>query len=608
MKFILLFVTLFSFTFAQSIVTIDSDEFTIKNFKLGYFINNSAKLKFEDINKMEFKEAKNRDTLGVGIKDVWIKIKLFNATNTKQTLFLHQDLAYTFKSIKYFELNEKGKLLKEQSIVPYGPNAEEELSGADAVYEFTLNSKENKTLYIHQKTPAYHFYNFYIFSEKESVEYLIYEKVDSVLFVGLLMSLALYNFLIFLSSRYKEYLYYTLYLVSSSLWTFYMYGSLAHYMHFYGEIAFRFNSAMMFNPIFLALFVQSIFNTKEKYKKEHIFLNSIIVVLLLNFVYGLFNFPQAVELLSLTLNYSMIVFLGVAISIYLKGNKIIKIFLFAHTFYLVFSFYALIYYMGSIDSSYISSHGMGIGIAIEALFLSYLVSYKFKIMEQEKEQEKFSKLEAIQEQKISQQNNMQLQTLLSERELLLKEVFHRVKNNFHMIIGILWLQGNKAKDNAPFNELINKIKSMSKINDYLYKSDNLTKIKIDDYLNDIIKFTSSLIDEKNLKLEVNIEKIELSFNTAMHLGLILNELLTNSIKHNKDLKNIFIQISLKKESNTYSLLVHDNSKAFNADDINKGIGLMLIEDLSSKLKKSSHAFSFQNGTVFKLEFEESSLS
>ncbi|EQB34831.1 hypothetical protein M947_10190 [Sulfurimonas hongkongensis] len=83
----------------------------------------------------------------------------------------------------------------------------------------------------------------------------------------------------------------------------------------------------------------------------------------------------------------------ISISLYIKGDKLIKIFLFAHTFYLIFSVYALLYFIGFVGYNYVSSHGTSIGLIIEALLLSYLVAYKFKIMEQEKEEEKLKQIE-----------------------------------------------------------------------------------------------------------------------------------------------------------------------------------------------------------------------
>ncbi|MDY0116733.1 MAG: diguanylate cyclase [Sulfurimonadaceae bacterium] len=393
MKFIILFLSLFTFLLAQPIVHINSNTSSFTDFELSYFIDTSNNLQFEDILTVEFVRGKNKDSLGVKVRDAWIKIQLLNTTDTQQVLFLHQDLAYKFLSLEYFEISSENTLLKNHLIEPYGDLAKEQLNGADAIFKFTLSPQESKTIYVHQKTPSYHFYNFLIFTEKESIEHLIYEKVDAVLIAGLLLALAMYNLLIYISSRYKEYLYYSLYLISSTLWIFYVYGTLGHYFQIYGAIPVRFNFGIMLAPVFLALFIQTIFKTKIRYKFEHNLLNSVVFVALANFTYGLFDFTSALEIMSLSLNYALIIFMWIAISIYKKGDKLIKIFLFAHTFYLIFSVYALLYFIGFVGSNYISSHGTSIGLIVEALLLSYLVSYKFKIMEQEKEEDRMKQIE-----------------------------------------------------------------------------------------------------------------------------------------------------------------------------------------------------------------------
>lgn len=393
MKAIILLVLLFTFSYTQNVVNIDSDKFKITNFKLAYINDTADNIRFEDLSSQTFIEGKNKDSLGIRVKNSWIQIKLFNTTQNKQTLFLHQDAAFRFISLEYFEVDAQNILLNKQTVKPYGTLATKQMNGADAIFEFTLDAKETKTIYIHQTTPAFHFYNFYIFSEKESIEFLIYEKVDAVLIVGLLLALIMYNLLIFISSGYKEYLYYSLYLLSSTLWIFYSYGVLAHYLHIYGASPVKFNFGIMVAPIFLALFIQNIFKTKLKYEREHKFLNSIIAFSLINVIYGLIDFNGGLELLSLSLTYALLVFLGISISICKKGNTLIKIFLFAHTFYFIFSVYSLFYYIGIVDVNYISSHGTSIGLIFEALFLSYLVSYNLKIMKAEKEQEKIKQIE-----------------------------------------------------------------------------------------------------------------------------------------------------------------------------------------------------------------------
>lgn len=382
---LLFFIFLYSFSYGENIVKIDTNFTEIKEFQVGYIIDNEKKLTFEDIQSMKFIEGKNGNTFGANTLNTWVKIEFENITKNKQTLFLHQDEAFTLFSIDFYEVNSQGKLLQKKEINIYDADVKKDMLGADAVFKFTLDAFEKKTIYVQQQTVAYHYYNFLVFSESNSIEYLIFEKIDSVLFVGLLLALALYNLMIYITSRYKEYLYYSLYLFTASIWVLYIYGGLAHYFHMYGALPFKFNFAMVLLPLFLALFIQTILETKRYYKTEHIFLNIMIWIMSLTFIYGFINFAHALQLLSIILNYTLITFLWISISIYKKGNKIIKIFLVAHIFYIILNVYALTFYTGIGEYSYLSSHGIGIGIIIEALILSYLVSYKFKIAEEEKQ-------------------------------------------------------------------------------------------------------------------------------------------------------------------------------------------------------------------------------
>jgi len=266
MKFIITLIFLISFTFAQeSIINITSDTSSITDFKLDYFIDKTQKMDFEEVKSQKFTQGKNKDCLGAKIINVWIKIKLVNLTDKPQKLYLHQDIAYFFRKMNYFEVDEKGILLrKQEKNISHSPQSV--LDGSNAIFKFTLEAKEIKTIYVNEQTYAYHFYSFSLFGEKNSSEYLVYEKVDIVFFVGLLLALALYNFFIFISSGYKEYLYYSLYIFSAIIWIVYMYGVLAHYLNIYGVTSYRFTAGLLFSAIFLSLFIQTLVNTRTDYK------------------------------------------------------------------------------------------------------------------------------------------------------------------------------------------------------------------------------------------------------------------------------------------------------------------------------------------------------
>ncbi|MFK2823863.1 diguanylate cyclase [Arcobacter sp. YIC-80] len=458
MKLLIMLVLLFLNINASNIIQINDKKVKLSNFEILYYINDSNNIDINNIHEVKFKKGKNKASLGRTVKNTWIKIVLRNNTKDKMQLSLHQSMAFTLNKILYFEKNKEGELLKKEELNIQNPKNSTLLKGSNAIYPISINPKEIKTLYINQESSAYHFYNFSIFDNIESIKYLIYEKADGLFFFGLLLALAWYNFLFYISTKYKEYLFYSLYLFSATIWIFYMYGSLAHYFNVYGEIATKFNFALMLIPIFLTLFIQSVFETKYKYKKEHLFLNSVITLLSLNFLYGLINYNHSLVLLSITLNYSLVVFLLISISIYKKGNQVIKIFLIAHIFYIAFTLYGILFYIGMVEFNYISSHSIGIGIIIEALTLSYLISYKYKKIENEKINALNDKIKA--------------QSLLNEKNKLLK-----ITNEKSEELKVL----NKRLEELSITDKLTSLYNRTKIDDTLQRQLKYTKRYNEDF-------------------------------------------------------------------------------------------------------------------------------
>jgi len=599
---------LFSYLLASQTVEIDSDNSKIKEFKLFYLIDNSKKLTFKDVQSLEFKEGKNRDTLGATVTNTWVKVKLLNTTDREQRLVLHQDLAYTFTQLNYYELDADDTLEKTKEFLIHPPYAKKEMSGADATFHFILQAHQSKTIYVNQRTHAYHFFDYLILSEKNSSSYLINEKIDSVLLVGLLLALIIYNILIYMSSGYREYLYYSLYLSFGTLWIFYMYGALAHYFGIYGEIAFRFNFGLMISPIFLALFIQTLFKTKEMYKTEHKFLNSIIIVLSLNVIYGLIDFNSALKLLSLILDYVLIVFMWVSISLYRKGDKLIKIFLVAHTFYLIFNIYALLFYMGLVDFNYVSSHGIGIGILIEALFLAYLLAYRFKTIEREKEEQRNLKIEAIKEQNKSQLLLLQKSKMADMGEMI-ASIAHQWKQPLAVVgISVGILREKQAVDRLPKDELtkeLNRIESnvlhMSQtMEDFLtYFKPN--KIKSDFYLRDAIEKALLIIEnilfKNDIELKIDVDKEQKVYGLKEEYVQVLISIIHNSIDAlgTQDKKIIEISSSIFNEKSILS--IKDNAGGIKEEILPKvfepyfttkehkqgtGLGLYIAQEIIEK--------------------------
>jgi len=213
-----------------------------------------------------------------------------------------------------------------------------------------------------------------------------------------------------------------------------------------------------------------------------------------------------------------------------------------------------------------------IGISIMIFILTLISIYFF--MNKKKLSEKLSKT-------------------VDEKNVLLREIHHRVKNNLQIISSLLNMQSRYLTDDKSkeiVNESQNRIKSMSLIHQKLYQEDNLTGIETRTYFSELIDslISSYGIDKGKIQLDIEIENVLLDVDTSIPLGLILNEILSNAFKHGIDKeKGAFTFKFSQKSNDELFLFVKDNGDGIPADfDIkkSKSYGMKLIQSLSKKLK------------------------
>lgn len=189
---------------------------------------------------------------------------------------------------------------------------------------------------------------------------------------------------------------------------------------------------------------------------------------------------------------------------------------------------------------------------------------------------------------------------LKEKEVLLREVHHRVKNNMQVISSILNLQSSYVSDDYALTllkESQNRIKTMAYIHESLYQNKSFTSVNFSDYVytlvNNIVQSYS--YSEEKIKLDLNIEKITLSLDSSIPAGLIINELITNSIKHAfPGNKQGLITFNLRCENNFVFLELKDNGVGFgpgidfeNSHSLGLQLVNTLIEQIEGKLKFKS---------------------
>ncbi|MBE0517381.1 MAG: response regulator [Methanophagales archaeon] len=208
----------------------------------------------------------------------------------------------------------------------------------------------------------------------------------------------------------------------------------------------------------------------------------------------------------------------------------------------------------------------------------------------------------------------QIKASLREKEILLREIHHRVKNNLQIISSLLYLQSKHIKDAVAldmFRDSQNRIKSMALIHDKLYQFKDLGKIDIAEYIRALATdlFHSYGVEPDGVKLKIDVHEVLLGVDTALPWGLIINELVSNSLKHAfPDGKEGTIRIELLRSVNehTFILIVSDTGIGFpkDFDFRNTGtLGLQLVITLVEQLNGTIE-LDRSRGTEFKITFAE----
>ncbi len=206
----------------------------------------------------------------------------------------------------------------------------------------------------------------------------------------------------------------------------------------------------------------------------------------------------------------------------------------------------------------------------------------------------------------------QIKASLQEKEVLLKELHHRVKNNLQIISSLLNLQSKYIRDPQTlqmFNDSQNRIKSMASIHEILYQSRDIARIDFSEYIRNLMiqLFRSYGDHSKAITFEISVKNVMLDVDTAITCGLIINELVSNSLKHafsDRKAGKIYIEASMN-DLDTLTLIVRDNGIGFQKDaevEVTDSLGLKLVVALSNQLSGNVELDN-TNGTMFKIIFK-----
>ncbi|MEH2264488.1 PAS domain S-box protein [Nostoc sp.] len=215
-----------------------------------------------------------------------------------------------------------------------------------------------------------------------------------------------------------------------------------------------------------------------------------------------------------------------------------------------------------------------------------------------------------------QKAEVKLRHALAEKEVLLKEVHHRVKNNLQIVSSLLQLQSQTLKDPEVIKvlrESQNRIESISLIHKNLYTSANIGQIDVGDYIHNLAAslLISYQIWPEKIVLETDIDSVSLNVDQAIACGLVINELISNALKHafpNQQAGKI--SIALRNIGNNIEMTIRDNGIGLpdNLDWTNTdSLGLSLVYDLVTEQLEGDITLERNRGTVFKIQFTQLTL-
>jgi len=236
-----------------------------------------------------------------------------------------------------------------------------------------------------------------------------------------------------------------------------------------------------------------------------------------------------------------------------------------------------------------------ISIALLATLLFIAFNLKWN-----KKKKKIYKLLKKQKEEISLKND--------EKTAMLKEIHHRVKNNLQIVNSLLKFQSREIKDEnvvAIFEKAQKRVVSMAMLHEKMYNSDDLKHIDVKEYISLLV---ADLIDTysvgKKIKQNIQVENVHFEMRTLVPLGLIINEIITNSFKHAFiDILEGEIKIHIKQVKNkTYEMVIGDDGTGY-SDIEHSGIGNKLIRIFVKQLN-GTIALLKQSGTFYKIVFEE----
>ena len=568
--------------------------------------NKSLKLK-ELLNKKLFKPyRKSHFNAGISNGTVWIKFNVKNSSTTtiKKILVFSSPL---IESIKLYKGLDSQPILRGLSI------KQPQHHTLSYYYDIALTPQSEVSYYVKVKS-HYTPLSFSITLEDKN----LFLKEDrgkqfiNILLIGMLVALMLYALVLAFYAKDRSYFYYALYLFFIIYQQFTYVGLTQIYLPFDFivldmELAiFKVGTLMLTS----ALFAMSFLKTKDIPWLHKLYKWFLLFITLEMFIFGLSAFYN-MQVIILTGAVFIVFNIMGGIIAYKKGHKEARLFIVGFGTVFISYFFMIIDGLGLVSVIHHFPNLLMWCSVIEALVLSLAFSDRYKLLQEAKEiidrefLESFKSREKIIKDEVKKKTLL-LNQAVKAKELLLKELHHRIKNNLQIILSMVRLQSDKITDKyvlEKFVRLENRINAIAKTYNLLLLDDNLEAIDMEEYVSALLFDLIESMCEVDCNIEIKMDiSAELPLRESIYIGIIINELVTNAYKYAFDGEEGEIFISLQQKDGVFILILRDNGKGFVYDKESKSLGLKLIHSLVLQQLKGEIEMITKNLTQYTIRF------
>lgn len=553
------------------------------------YIDKTKKLTIDEILTQDIKfETNKKDLLGYGYSPdftVWLKFTIKNDSNRPVQKVLEYSNPLT-TNVTFYDTSRNRILHDGLS------QLDTSRKSINPIFIVKLHPNEAKTYYVKAFSNLtilivkLKLLDTKVFFNKE-----INHQMILGLFFGAMLILVIYNLFIYIFSKDISYLFYVLY-ISAVIYHQLLYTGV-FFIHIvpieYIDIVLEYGALAGIMPLVFLAFFSKYFLKTEEYPIFNYILNVLLIIT--PFIILLSIYTNYLDNYRNIMSLIFVVFLLI-LTIYASIKKNRQAYFILAGWIIIFVA-ILLMFLSSKGVFNVFEHFpylIEIAFIAEAIIFSIALSDKINslqkennIVNQELITQKKSENKRLEIQVEEQTKDLNI--TLKEKTLLLQEVNHRVKNNMQMIVSLIRLQSNDIKDEqmkSIFFTTENRLNAMSQLHELLYQKDDISYVNAYEYFSNLIE---GLEETYSDEIEINyIIDADLQTEQAISSGIILNELVTNSLKHAFENDDGQIDILLSKVGDEYTLTVRDNGIGYDKEDVQKSFGLVLVETLvSSKL-------------------------